>query len=130
MIFDSINKFKILEHMEKNHQELLNELRITMGKLQKRIPETMEGFGLLHKSAVQDGVLSNKVKELIALSIGISVRCDGCIAYHVHDALEAGASPKEIEETIGVAVMMGGGPSVVYGCQALDALEEFFQKNQ
>jgi len=90
----------------------------------------MEGFGLLHKSAVQDGVLSNKVKELIALSIGISVRCDGCIAYHVHDALEAGASPKEIEETIGVAVMMGGGPSVVYGCQALDALEEFFQKNQ
>jgi alkylhydroperoxidase/carboxymuconolactone decarboxylase family protein YurZ len=46
-------------------------------------------------------------------------------AYHVHDALEAGATRQEIAETVGVAVMMGGGPSVVYGCQALEALDEF-----
>lgn len=72
-----------------------------------------------------DGVLSAKVKELIALGIAITVRCDGCIAFHVHDALEAGASRKEVAETIGVAVLMGGGPSVVYGSEALEALEQF-----
>jgi AhpD family alkylhydroperoxidase len=61
-----------------------------------------------YKSATADGVLAAKTKELIALGIGIAVRCDGCIAYH--DALHAGASAEEINETIGVAVMMGGWP--------------------
>ena len=88
-------------------------------------PGVMGGFGQLHKAAIADGALSSKTKELIALAIGITVRCDGCIAYHVHDALKAGASRAETAETVGVAVMMGGGPSVVYGCQALEALEEF-----
>ncbi len=52
------------------------------------------------------------------------MRCDGCIAYHVHDAVDAGASRQELIETIGVAVMMGGGPSVVYGCEALQAIDQ------
>ncbi len=68
------------------------------------------------------------MKELIALAIGISVRCDGCISYHVHDALEAGASREEIVETIGVSILMGGGPDVVYSSQALKALNEFVEK--
>lgn len=59
------------------------------------------------------------------MSIGIAVHCDGCITYHVHDALMAGATQEEIVETIGVAVMMGGGPSVVYGCETLTALEQW-----
>jgi len=65
------------------------------------------------------------VKELIALAIAITVGSDGCIAYHVHDALKSGASREEILETVGVAVMMGGGPSVVYGKEAVAALEQF-----
>ena len=52
------------------------------------------------------------------------MRCDGCIAYHVYDAVDAGASRQELIETIGVAVMMGGGPSVVYGCEALQAIDQ------
>ncbi len=96
-----------------------------MAKLGIENPDVMDGFGALHAAAVADGSLSGKTKELIALAIAITVRCDGCIAYHIHDALQAGASRAEIAETVGVAVMMGGGPSVVYGCQALQALEEF-----
>ena len=88
-------------------------------------PGVMEGFAKLHSASVADGALSSKLKELIALAIGITVRCDGCIAYHVHDALKAGATRTEVAETVGVAIMMGGGPSVVYGCQALEALEQF-----
>ena len=52
-------------------------------------------------------------------------RCDGCIAFHVHDVLVAGASHEEVIEAIRVAILMGGGPSVVYGTQALEALKEF-----
>jgi AhpD family alkylhydroperoxidase len=85
----------------------------------------MKAFMRLHGATVKDGVLSGKTKELIALAIGINVRCDGCIAYHVHDAVAAGASREEVIETIGVAIMMGGGPSVIYGAEALEALDQF-----
>lgn len=96
-----------------------------MEQLGAEIPEVMGAFGNLHKVAIHDGALDAKTKELIALAVAITVRCDGCIAFHVHDAIQAGATRKEIAEAIGVAVMMGGGPSVVYGCEALEALNQF-----
>ena len=82
-----------------------------MGELEGHIPKTMSAFTNLHKSTNSNGALTSKTKELIALGIAITVRCDGCISFHVHDALEAGASDEEILETIGVAILMGGGPS-------------------
>ena len=39
----------------------------------------------------KSGAIDTKTKELIALGIAVAVRCDGCIAFHVNDALEAGA---------------------------------------
>jgi len=109
----------------KNYPNHYEQINILMGKLGQEIPESMTAFGQLHKSSIKDGVLPAKTKELIALGIAITVRCDGCIAYHVHDALKTGATKAEIMETIGVAVLMGGGPSVVYGCEALEAVEQF-----
>ncbi|MBC6995122.1 carboxymuconolactone decarboxylase family protein [Lewinella lacunae] len=85
----------------------------------------MQGFGALHRASTADGALNAKTKELIALGVAIAVRCDGCIAFHVHDALQAGASRAEIMETIGVAVLMGGGPALMYGCEAEEALQQF-----
>ncbi|MCL4854374.1 MAG: carboxymuconolactone decarboxylase family protein [Bryobacteraceae bacterium] len=85
----------------------------------------MAGFAALHTAAVADGALNTKTKELIALGIAIGVRCDGCISYHVHDAIMAGATRAEVVETIGISVLMGGGPAMVYGAEALDALEQF-----
>jgi AhpD family alkylhydroperoxidase len=101
-----------------------DRVREVMAELGKEIPGPMSAFAQLHTKVSMDGALSAKVKELIALAIGITVRCNGCIAFHVHDALEAGASRQEIMETIGVAILMGGGPSVVYGAQAMTALRE------
>lgn len=103
----------------------LAELKQVMERLGGEIPGTMQAFGQLHASNATDGALSAKTKELIALGIAITVRCDGCIAFHVHDSLQAGASRAEIVEAIGVAILMGGGPSVVYGTEALMALEQF-----
>ena len=101
------------------------ELRAMMARLSKRLPGTMTGFGHLHHEATAEGALSPKVKELVALAIGITVRCNGCIAFHVHDALKAGATAQEVLEIIGVAIFMGGGPAVVYGVEAMKALEQF-----
>ena len=96
-----------------------------MNKLGERLVLTTTVFGQLQEKTLEDGALSAKIKELIALGIAIAVRCDGCISFQVHDALKAGASRQEIAETIGVAILMGGKPSVMYGCEALEALEQF-----
>jgi AhpD family alkylhydroperoxidase len=111
--------------MNKNYPEYYKQLQTLMQQLGTEIPGTMRGFGQLHHEATAEGSLSTKIKELISLGIAITVRCDGCIAYHVHDALQAGATKEEIVETIGVAVLMGGGPAVMYGSEALEALKQF-----
>ena len=103
------------------HQHLEERL----AQLGKELPGPMSGFARLHKKAVEDGALAMKVKEMMALAIGIVVGCDGCIAYHVHDAVKAGATRPELLETIGVALLMGGGPGSIYAAHALDAIEQF-----
>jgi len=111
--------------MVDNYPDFYKQVMDTMAKYGKVSPKTMAGFMQLHKAGSTDGALSAKIKELIALAIGIVVRCDGCIAFHVHDAIKAGATREEIIDAIGVAILMGGGPAVVYGSQALEALEQF-----
>jgi len=106
------------------HTHLENRLTQLGGEL----PGPMSGFARLHKKAVEEGVLSSKVKELMSLAIGIVVGCDGCIAYHVHDAVAAGASRQELLETIGVAILMGGGPASMYAAHTMDAIEQFLTK--
>jgi len=91
----------------------------------KAMPGPMTGFARLHKKAVEGGALSGKTKELMALAISVAVRCEGCITYHVHDAVQAGATRPELLETLGVALFMGGGPASVYTAHALDAIDQF-----
>ncbi len=109
----------------KNYPQHYEHMKELMGKLGQEIPDTMGAFSQLHHASSGDGALNSQTKELIALGIAIAVHCDGCIAFHVHDAIAAGATRKQIAEAIGVAVLMGGGPSVMYGCEALEALAQF-----
>lgn len=84
----------------------------------------MRDFQKLHHDAKANGALSTKEKELIALGIAVAVRCSYCILTHVNAALQAGATREEIMETLGVAILMGGGPAVTYATEAIKALEE------
>ncbi len=111
--------------MQKQYPEYRAHLQGLVASLAKEMRGPMLGFSRLHREAVVDGVLSRKVKELIALGISISVGCDGCILAHVHDALRAGTTREEIVETIGVAVVMGGGPALFSGAEALEAVKQF-----
>lgn len=108
-----------------SYAELNKRVHSRMNEYAIESPDVMKGFMELHHQSMASGALPRKLKELIALSIAICIRCDGCIAYHIYDALDAGATHDEIACAIGVAILMGGGPSVVYGSKALDALKEF-----
>lgn len=107
-----------------DYLELHQHLERGLEQLGQEIPLPMGGFARLHKKAMADGVLSRKVKELMALAISIVVGCEGCIAYHTHDAVAVGAEREELLETIAVALMMGGGPASIYATHALEAMEQ------
>jgi len=106
-----------------NYPARRSELQGLMVRLGRELPGPMGGFANLHKAAASKGTLDTKTKELIALGIAVGIRCDSCIAFHVHDALTVGRA--EVLETLGVAVMMGGGPAVMCACDAFTALEQF-----
>ncbi|MDP3615359.1 MAG: carboxymuconolactone decarboxylase family protein, partial [Rubrivivax sp.] len=65
-----------------------------------------------------------KTKELIALALSVAVRCDPCIGFHTQALVKLGASRQEVDETLGVAIYMGGGPSLMYAASAVKAFDE------
>lgn len=97
-------------------------------ELKTLIPEALDAFGGLSKAAQNAGALDKKTKELLALAISVAIRCDGCIGYHARGAHRTGASRQEIAEALGVAIQMGGGPSVNYAADALRAFDQFQPK--
>lgn len=110
--------------MSKDWKALAQEVNKGAGALFKASPNTMKAFGDLTKAVTADASLSKNIKELMAVSISIATRCDGCIAYHTQAAIAAGTTREEFVETIGVAIELGGGPATVYGAQALEAFEQ------
>jgi len=106
-------------------KDVQDELRPHARELRRMIPDVYKGFGALHDAALADGALDTKTKELIALAIAVSSECDGCIAAHAHAAVRHGASLEEAAETIGVTIMMNGGPATIYGPRAFAAFSEF-----
>ncbi|WP_186388700.1 MULTISPECIES: carboxymuconolactone decarboxylase family protein [unclassified Stappia] len=103
----------------------LDQTDLRMAELRSGIPGVAKGFHETAKAAIGPGALDSKTKELIALAIGIAARCDGCLAYHAKAAAKYGATREEVLEAIGVAVYMGGGPSMIYGAEALAAYDSF-----
>ena len=91
-------------------------------------PAVLEEFEKLHQAAGATGALDRKTKELMALAISVTHGCDDCIAHHVHDAIEAGATREEFADALGVAVLMGGGPGMIYASHAIDAVVQFFER--
>lgn len=90
--------------------------------------EPMKAFSALARAALEPKALDTKTKELIALGISVAVRCDGCVAFHAEAAVRQGASREEVLETMGMAIYMGAGPSVMYAAQALEAFDQFAAK--
>ena len=111
--------------MDKNYPEITRTISANMRKLRNDIPDTMKGFAALAQAATRDGALDKKTKELIALALGVAAHCDGCIGYHAEALVKLGASRKEVEEALAMAVYMGGGPSLMYAADAIAACEQF-----
>ncbi len=107
------------------YRELTQSITQNLASLRSDIPDVMKGFGDMARAATRDGALDKKTKELIALALGVAAHCDACIGFHVQALVKLGASKAEVEEALGMAVYMGGGPSLMYSANAMAAFKEF-----
>ena len=112
-----------------SYRSLTRAISTNLASLRSGAPQVMQGFNALAKAAVTEGVLNEKTKELIALAIGGATRCDGCIGFHSQALVRLGATLDEVHETLGIAIYMGGGPSLMYAANAIAAFEEFSATN-
>jgi AhpD family alkylhydroperoxidase len=109
----------------KSYPEITKRISANIRTLRKDIPDTMAGFSAMAQAAGKEGTLDKKTKELIALAIGVATRCDGCIGFHAEALVRLGATKAEVEECLGMAIYMGGGPSLMYAADAIMAFEQY-----
>jgi AhpD family alkylhydroperoxidase len=115
--------------MTKSYDTITKDLSKSLTELRQGIPDVTKGFSQLARAATQDGALDKKTKEFVALGIGVAVRCEGCIGFHIKTLITLGATREEILEVLGMTIYMGGGPSMMYAAEALAAFDEFSAKH-
>ncbi|MGI9134251.1 MAG: carboxymuconolactone decarboxylase family protein [Rhodoferax sp.] len=111
-----------------DHVGLIQNINEQLGPLRKAQPDAMAGFSQLAKAAMAEGAVSAKTKELVALAIGITQHCSGCIGFHVKALQRLGCTRAELEEMLTVCVYMGGGPALMYTAEALAAWDKMAPK--
>jgi len=109
------------------YREAVQSIGTKLKSLNGAMPEVMKSFHALHQAAIEPGALDSKTKELIALALGVAARCEGCVAFHAKALAKLGATREEVADTLGVAVLMGGGPSTMWAAEAMSAFDEFAQ---
>ena len=104
-------------------ERFFDEFPVRIREVAREVPEIPQAFNAFFRSIMRDGALSVREKQLIAVAVGMAVRCRPCINVHVEEAMAAGATRKQILEAAGVVVLMQGGPS--YAClpQLMDAID-------
>ncbi|KTD21959.1 putative gamma-carboxymuconolactone decarboxylase subunit like protein [Legionella lansingensis] len=111
--------------MSNKFNEVTKGISAQLAKMRKEMPEVMAGFSALSQAATKDGALDKKTKELIAMALAVANHCPGCIGFHSQALIKLKATREELMETLAMAVYMGGGPSLMYAAEALEAYEEF-----
>lgn len=107
------------------YRELLHDLIEPSRGLRDAAPQVSEAFAALHGAAITDGEVPARIKEVIALALGVVKQCELCVAYHARGAARLGATPGEVAEILAVATLMDGGPATMSGARAWAAFNEF-----
>lgn len=97
-----------------------------MVKMKQQAPDIARAFGGMFQTLMKDGALTARDKELIAVAIALTGRCEACILSHVEKCPKLGATREQILEAAGVAVVMQGGPAYVHVPDVVNAID-FFQ---
>jgi len=106
-----------------NWNDYRSEILARVSEIGKLSPDTVKGYVTLGGAGAKTGHLDAKTRELIALAVAITLRCDGCIAVHTAAAKKLGATKEEIAEALGVGISVNAGAALVYSTRTLDAFD-------
>ncbi len=109
--------------------ERLKEVGDLTHRLRQEFPNETAGFLNFIKEAEGGAALALKDKELINTALSVGAQCEWCIAFHVRNAVRAGASRHEIIEAGFQAVIMHGGPAFMWMTPLMRAVDEFAGEN-
>ncbi|MCX4161479.1 MULTISPECIES: carboxymuconolactone decarboxylase family protein [Paraburkholderia] len=101
------------------------ELMGRIGEIAKLSPETVKAYQMLSSAGQKTDQFDAKTRELIALAVAVTLRCDGCITVHTDAALKHGATREEIAEALGVAISVNAGAALVYSARTMDAVAAY-----
>lgn len=89
-------------------------------------------FGIdsaVYRAGTEDG-LDCKTKELLGLVASTVLRCDDCITYHLIRAAEEGVSDVEIDETLSIALVVGGSITIPHLRRAYELWSELTETDK
>jgi ribonuclease HI len=73
-----------------------------------------------------EGALPAKYKELMGLVASAGLRCDDCINYHIIQSYRLGATREEQQESLNVALVVGGSIVIPHLRRAYELLTELY----
>lgn len=88
-------------------------------KMGELAPAGFKGFVEFDKAAFQEGAISVKHKELMAVAVALTTQCAYCIEVHTQKAKQAGATEQELAETTLVAAAIRAGGAIAHGTHTL-----------
>ncbi len=111
--------------MSKSWKENLKGLRSDITSLSEINPKIGEGLSIIESAPEMTGKLDIKTRELIALAVAVTTRCEGCITAHAQKAQELGLTEEEVSEALAVAVALNAGAAFVHSGKVIDAFRNF-----
>lgn len=111
--------------MANEMQQRLREVQQVLEDLGKTHPGEVQAFMNFMGKAEAGPALSLQQKELVNVALSVAAQCEWCIAYHVQQAIHAGAKRDALIEAGFLAVLMHGGPAMMYMTLLLKAIDEF-----
>lgn len=108
--------------MFQNWPEHAVHVKKFFGELGKKHPKMLQAYGALEQAAVAEA-LDAKTRELIAIAVAITTRCESCISVHTEAAAKAGATESEIAGALATAISLNAGAAYTYALRALEAVE-------
>ncbi|ABE34058.1 alkylhydroperoxidase AhpD family core domain protein [Paraburkholderia xenovorans LB400] len=106
-----------------NWSELLGTLKRSSNLLGNSNPKMLEAYRNLAAAQGSNGALDAKTRELIAIAVAVTTRCDGCISSHTAAAVQAGATEAEVADALGTAIALNAGAAYVYSLHAMEAMQ-------
>ncbi|MDU8923581.1 carboxymuconolactone decarboxylase family protein [Pasteurellaceae bacterium LIM206] len=103
-------------------KEHTSHVKKSFGALGQKYPKMLQAYGALN-TAIDNEVLDAKTREMIALAVAVTTRCESCISVHAAEAVKAGATEKEVAAALATAIALNAGAAYTYSLRALEAFE-------